>query len=76
MASRGSALQRALKYFRESDVDEMRVAFTLAKEIVERRLAMVPRATEARQPRQRTRKPKPAESPVAASRDNESLASA
>jgi hypothetical protein len=58
MATRSSALQRALNYFRSADVDEVRVAFTLAKEIVERRLAMVPRATEARQPKQRTRKTK------------------
>jgi len=75
MASRGSAIQRFLKYVREADVDEVRVAFTLAKEIVERRLAMVPRATEARQPKQRTRKPK-ADGAVSASKDNESLASA
>ena len=73
MASRGSAIQRFLKYVREADVDEVRVAFTLAKEIVERRLT----ATQMDKPevRKRTRKAK-ADGAVSASKDNESLASA
>ncbi len=39
MATRGTALSRALNYFRTADVDEARVAFQLTKEIVERRIA-------------------------------------
>lgn len=39
MASRGSALQRAVSYFRSSGLDEARVAFQLVKEVVEARLA-------------------------------------
>lgn len=38
MSTRGSALSRALKYFRECDVDEARVAATLVNEIVARRV--------------------------------------
>jgi len=61
MASRGSAIQRFLKYVREADVDEVRVAFTLAKEIVERRLdaaaqARLPLERVAKRTRTRTRK--------------------
>jgi hypothetical protein len=55
MASRGSAVTRAVKYFREADVDEMRVAFALVKEVVEGRLhtsSQVPKAVRrGRKPR-------------------------
>lgn len=36
-SSRGSALSRALRYFREADPDEARVAFTLVQEIMDGR---------------------------------------
>jgi len=38
MAARGSALQRALTYFREAQIDEARVAYQLAEEIMTKRL--------------------------------------
>jgi len=37
MASRSSALQRAITYFREAPYDEARVAFQLAKEAMDLR---------------------------------------
>ncbi len=56
MASRGSALSRAVKFFREGDLDEVRVAFKLVEEAVEKRLkaatADAPKRTRrARKPR-------------------------
>ena len=38
MASRGSALTRAIKFFEDGDLREVRVAFQLVKEVVEARL--------------------------------------
>jgi hypothetical protein len=37
--SKGSALSRAVAYFREGNLDEVEVAFILVKKSVERRLA-------------------------------------
>jgi hypothetical protein len=37
--SKGSALSRAVAYFREGNIDEVEVAFILVKKSVERRLA-------------------------------------
>ena len=58
MATRGSALSRALTFFREGQIDEVRVAFTLAKEIVERRLEQESRVAPNLVRAKRTRKPK------------------
>jgi hypothetical protein len=43
MASRGSKLQRAVDFFREGSLDEVRVAFQLVKEVVDERLAQAKR---------------------------------
>jgi hypothetical protein len=40
--SKGSALSRAVRYFREAEPDEMRVAFTLVSEIVKARTTPLP----------------------------------
>ncbi len=53
MGSRGSRLSRSIQWFRESDVDEMRVAFALVKEIVEERL----RASKSELARKKTLAP-------------------
>ena len=75
MASRGSALSRAIRFFEEGDLREVKVAFHIVHEIVETRLkdagAKVPvRTLKARKPRQQA-------APVAASAGTgESLARA
>ena len=77
MASRGSALSRAIEFFRTANLDEARVAFQLASEVMDERLTVAatpePAAAKVRKPR--TRKPK-ADGAVSASNENESLASA
>lgn len=35
---KGSALSRAVQFFRDGDMDEVRVAFTLVREVVKARL--------------------------------------
>jgi hypothetical protein len=57
MATRGSALSRAITFFRTANLDEARVAFQLASEVMDERL------TDARTPApvakvKRTRKAK------------------
>lgn len=39
MAGRGSQMERALQFFREGQLDVVRVSFQLVKEVVEARLA-------------------------------------
>ena len=56
MAATRSRIGRVCEYFRNADLDEVRVAFTLAKEIVERRLA--DNRTPAPVAAKRTRRPK------------------
>jgi hypothetical protein len=51
MAARGSKLSRAVAFFREGDLDEVRVAFTLVKEAVEKRLKDVRPAAKPRKAR-------------------------
>ena len=77
MASRGSALSRAVKYFEEGDLREVRVAFQLVKETVEARLgqsaqAKLPFAKKAR----KARKPRVSEQVMAEMAKNETLANA
>ena len=73
--TRGTALSRAIRYFEEGDLREIRVAFQIVKETVEGRLGA---ARVAKPVARRTRKAKPngEAAAVAASKDHESLASA
>ena len=53
MASRGSALSRAIRFFREGDIDECRVALVLINEIMVERehpKIKVKRGPRARKP--------------------------
>jgi hypothetical protein len=69
--AKGTALSRALAFFREEqDMDVVRVAFARVTEIVSERMA-----GPTRQAVKRTRKPKP-DGVIAASKEHESLASA
>lgn len=56
MATRGSALSRSVAWFREGNLDEVRIAFALVKEIVEGRLnksaqLTLPLAKKTRKPK-------------------------
>ena len=52
MASRGSALTRALKYFKEAELEEAEVAFELVKRTMAKRLSEVSKAASVpRKPR-------------------------
>lgn len=50
--AKGSALARAVRFFREGDIDEVRVARTLVNEVVDKRLGpQAPRAKKAGRPK-------------------------
>jgi hypothetical protein len=74
MASRGSALSRSVRFFREGELDEVRVAFQLVKEIVERRLAEAKQGAPAKT--RKPRKSRQADAGVTTHAAGESLASA
>ena len=57
MASRGSALSRAIAFFRTANLDEARVAFQLASEVMDERLSDA-RTPEPAAKVRRTRKPR------------------
>lgn len=54
MSARGSKLSRAVQFFREGDVDEVRVAYTLVSEIVKSRITPTGKPKQSRG----TRKPR------------------
>lgn len=81
MAERKSKIARVTQYFRDADTDEMRVVFTIVREIVEARLhtgaKIAPKPPLAR--RARARRPPaipPAPMTKAAAAAGESLADA
>jgi hypothetical protein len=78
MASRGSALDRAIRYFEEASLREVRVAFQIVKETVETRLDAANINERAVTLKKLMRKPKAkaAADPVTESKEHESLASA
>jgi hypothetical protein len=73
MATRGSALDRAIRYFEEASLREVRVAFQIVKEVVETRLAGAQTAQEKPKRVRAARKVNGDAAVIAGAKEHESL---